>query len=49
MPINKVSLDEGKKKFVLNFLTMLEDDDDVQHVYANLEIVNAKSEKALTA
>ena len=34
---------------LLNFLTMLEDDDDVQHVYANLEIDNAKPEKALTA
>ena len=49
MPINKVSLDEEKTKSVLNFLTMLEDDDDVQHVYANLEIDNGKSEKALTA
>ena len=48
-PINKVSLDEEKTKSVLNFLTMLEDDDDVQHVYANLEINNGKSEKALTA
>ncbi len=49
MPINKVSLDEEKTKFVLNFLTMLEDDDDVQHVYANLKIDNGKSEKVLTA
>ena len=40
MPINKVLLDEEKTKSVLNFLTMLEDDDDVQHVYANLEIDN---------
>ena len=49
MPINKVSLDKEKTKFVLNFLTMLEDDDDVQHVYANLKIDNGKLEKALTA
>ena len=49
MPINKVSLDEEKTKSVLNFLTMLEDDDDVQHVYANLKIDNAKLQKALTA
>ena len=49
MPINKVSLDKEKTKSVLNFLTMLEDDDDVQHVYANLEIDNTKLEKALTA
>ena len=49
MPLNKVSLDQEKTKSVLNFLTMLEDDDDVQHVYANLEIDNSRLEKALTA
>ena len=49
MPINKVSLDEEKTKSVLNFLTMLEDDDDVQHVYANLEVDSLKLEKTLTA
>ncbi len=49
MPINKVSLNEEKTKSVLNFLTILEDDDDVQHVYANLKIDNAKLQKALTA
>ena len=49
MPINKVSLNEEKTKSVLNFLTMLEDDDDVQHVSANLEIDNGKPEKVLTA
>ena len=38
LPINKISLDEEKTKSVLNFLKHLEDDDDVQHVYANLEI-----------
>ena len=38
VPINKISLDEEKTKRVLNFLEALEDDDDVQHVYANLEI-----------
>ena len=48
MPINKVLLNEEKTKSILNFLTMLEDDDDVQHVYANLEIDNDKSEKTLT-
>ena len=35
-------------KIVLNFLELLEDDDDVQHVYANLEI-NEQSEKVKTA
>jgi len=49
MPINKVLLNEEKTKSVLNFLTILEDDDDVQHVYANLKIDNAKLQKALTA
>ena len=29
-----------KLKSVLNFLEILEDDDDVQYVYANLEIDN---------
>ena len=49
VPMNKILLDEEKTKSVLNFLTMLEDDDDVQHVYANLEINNSKSKEALTA
>ena len=49
MPINKVLLNEEKTKSVLNFLTILEDDDDVQHVYANLKIDNTKLQKALTA
>ena len=38
LPINKISLDEEKTRSVLNFLEKLEDDEDVQHVYANLEI-----------
>ena len=38
MPLNKISLDKEKTKSVLNFLEALEDNDDVQHVYANLEI-----------
>ena len=38
LPINKISLDREKTKSVLNFLESLEDDDDVQHVYANIEI-----------
>jgi len=40
LPINKISLDKEKTKSVLNFLETLEDDEDVQHVYANLEINN---------
>ncbi len=37
IPINKILLDKEKTKTVLDFLEALEDDDDVQHVYANLE------------
>ncbi len=38
LPINKISLDKEQTQAVLNFLETLEDDDDVQYVYANLEI-----------
>jgi YebC/PmpR family DNA-binding regulatory protein len=38
LPINKISLDKEKTKSVLNFLELLEDDDDVQYVYANIEV-----------
>jgi YebC/PmpR family DNA-binding regulatory protein len=40
LPINKISLDKEKTKSVLNFLELLEDDEDVQYVYANLELDN---------
>jgi len=45
LPVNKVLLDKEKTKSVLNFLEMLEDDDDVQQVYANLKIDNNFVEK----
>ena len=48
LPINKISLDKIKTKSVLNFLEVLEDDDDVQHVYANLEIDSNSIEKTST-
>ena len=48
LPINKISLDKEKTKTVLNFLETLEDDDDVQHVYANLEIKDNFEEKIST-
>ncbi len=48
LPINKISLDKIKTKSVLNFLEVLEDDDDVQHVYANLEIDSNFIEKTST-
>ena len=41
LPINKISLDEEKTRSVLNFLEILEEDDDVQYVYANLETENS--------
>ena len=49
IPINKISLDKEKTKSVLNFLETLENDDDVQHVYANLEVDSIISEKVLSA
>ena len=45
LPINKISLDQEKTKIVLNFLETLEEDDDVQYVYANLEISQNSSMK----
>ena len=45
VPLNKIALDKEKTKSVLNFLEALEDNDDVQHVYANLEIDNNLPEK----
>jgi len=40
LPLNKIILNKEKIKSVLNFLETLEDDDDVQNVYANLEVDN---------
>ena len=45
MPVNKIMLDNEKTKSVLNFLEILEDDEDVQHVYVNLQVDNNFSEK----
>ena len=47
LPINKISLDKEKTKSLINFLEALEQDDDVQHVYANLSIDNIITEKTL--
>jgi len=46
--MNKIVLDKEKTKSVLSFLEALEEDDDVQYVYANLEIDNISSLKVLT-
>ena len=40
LPINKVLLNQEKTKSFITFLETLEEDDDVQHVYANLELDN---------
>jgi len=40
LPINKILLNQKKTKSVLSFLELLEEDDDVQYVYANLEVDN---------
>ena len=48
LPINKILLDKEKTKSVLTFLDTLENDDDVQHVYANLEIDNNFEKKIST-
>ena len=45
VPLNKVLLDQEKTKSVLNLLEILENDDDVQYVYANLEVHNGSSLK----
>ena len=45
--LNKIFLDKEKTNNVLNFLETLEDDDDVQHVYANLDIEKTLKEKSL--
>ena len=47
VPLNKIALDKEKTKSILDFLETLEDDDDIQHVYANLEIDNNFKEKIL--
>ena len=48
IPMNKIALTNEKTKSVLSFLEALENDDDVQHVYANLEINNNLLEKIST-
>ena len=45
LPLNKISLDKEKTKTVINFLETLEENEDVQNVYANLEINNNFTEK----
>jgi transcriptional/translational regulatory protein YebC/TACO1 len=48
LPINKISLNKEKTQSVINFLETLENDEDVQQVYANIEVNNNSSEKVTT-
>ena len=48
IPVNKILLDKEKTKSVVNFLETLENDDDVQHVYANLDVEGNILEKNST-
>ena len=45
MPLNRILLNEEKARSLVDFLETLENDEDVQHVYANLEIKNNLIEK----
>ena len=45
VPLNKIALDKEKTKSILNFLEALKDNDDVKHIYTNLEIDNNLAEK----
>ena len=40
MPLNKVKLEKEKEEIAIEFLETLEEDDDVQNVYANLKFIN---------
>ena len=48
IPINKISLDRERTQTLINFLETLEEDDDVQHVYANLDVDSNSTEKIST-
>ena len=48
LPINKILLDKENTKSVINLLETLKEDDDVQHVYTNLEIDSNFTEKIST-
>ena len=47
IPVNKITLNKEKTKSVINFIEALEDDDDVQYVYTNLNFDNNSSKKNL--
>ena len=45
LPTTKIALNKEKTRTVIDFLEALENDEDVQHVYANLEVANNFLEK----
>jgi transcriptional/translational regulatory protein YebC/TACO1 len=45
IPQNRVHLDEQKAESMLKLMNALEDDDDVQNVYANFDIDDAVMER----
>ena len=48
LPTTKIALNKEKTRTVIDFLEALENDEDVQHVYANLETKNNLKEKSVT-
>ena len=38
MPLNNVKIEKDKKEAIIEFLETLEDDDDVQNVYTNVNL-----------
>ena len=40
VPINSIKIEEDKKESIIEFLEILEDDDDVQNVYTNINLGN---------
>ena len=45
LPTTKIALNKEKTRTVIDFLEALENDEDVQHVYANLEVDNNYTEE----
>ena len=40
VPLNAVEISEEKKKELISFFEILEDDDDVQNIYSNAKFLN---------
>ena len=40
LPLNAVEISEEKKKELISFFEILEDDDDVQNIYSNAKLSN---------